>query len=181
MVRSAWSYSQHQAAFTYLWTPVGIKLSYGAFELQSMRARITRAEQVFGSLRHVLRTCGPLSTEQRLRMYRVCVSPALYYGLASVGMTAATLKMLVTAQAQHLRILLRVHEHGHTNKQVLARAEVCPLQALRKEASRQLDAINRDAGSATTWLQLFVVLICSVQLTFRRSCSSLLWMAPRIS
>ena len=90
------------------------------------------------------------STEQRLRIYRVCVSPALYYGLASVGMTAATLKMLVTAQAQHLRILLRVHEHGHTNKQVLARAEVCPLQALRKEASRQLDAINRDAGSATT-------------------------------
>ena len=140
MVRSAWSYSQHQAAFTYLWTPVGIKLSYGAFELQSTRARITRAEQVFGSLRHVLRTCGPLSTEQRLRMYRVCVSPALYYCLASVGMTAATLK-----------------------------------------TSRQLDAINRDAGSATTWLQLFVVLNCSVQLTFRRSCSSLLWMAPRIS
>ena len=125
---------------------LGVVLSYKQYELQTAQARCSRADQLFGSLRRLLRTRSLLSVAQRLRIYKACVSPALHYGILAVGVNQAALKLLLSTHAQHLRKLLRIHEHGVTNRQVLQRAHIDLFSELEATATRQIAAIHNDAG-----------------------------------
>ena len=125
---------------------LGVVLSYKQYELQTAQARCSRADQLFGSLRRLLRTRSLLSVAQRLRIYKACVSPALHYGILAVGVNQAVLKLLLSTHAQHLRKLLRIHEHGVTNRQVLQRAHIDLFSELEATATRQIAAIHNDAG-----------------------------------
>ncbi|CAE7590378.1 Pol [Symbiodinium sp. CCMP2456] len=123
---------------------LGVVLSYKQFEQATVQARGKRADQIFSTLRPVLRTQSVLSTQQRLRIYRACVSPALYYGIVSIGVTSSVVKQLVSVQAQHLRKLLRVVEKGVTNEQVLERANIDPRHEIQQRALQQLQAVEND-------------------------------------
>ena len=52
---------------------LGVKLPYAAFEFQSMCYRSPQARSSFNSLRKALQVNGPLSTRERLRVYRACL------------------------------------------------------------------------------------------------------------
>ena len=127
-------------------TYLGIQLSYGAFELLTVQMRASKAEQSFAGLRQVLRTRGPLSLRQRQRIYNACVLPSLLYGLTAVGITPQVLQKIHSVQAQHMRKLHRVHEHGVTNLRVLAQAGLCPRSQTLTRAQQQLRLIQQDGG-----------------------------------
>ena len=127
---------------------LGVQLSYGAFEAQTAQARSHKADQNFAALRQVLRTRGPLSLRQRQRIYNACIIPSLLYGLVSVGVTTQVLQRISSTQAQHMRKLHRVHEHGVSNEAVLERAGLCPRQQLVTRAQQQLRLVQQDTRRA---------------------------------
>eukprot|EP00439_Symbiodinium_sp_Y106_P039661 s233_g4.t2 len=127
---------------------LGVQLSYGAFEAQTAQARFHKAAQNFAALRQVLRTRGPLSLRQRQRIYNACIIPSLLYGLVSVGVTTQVLQRISSIQAQHMRKLHRVHEHGVSNEAVLERAGLCPRLQLVTRAQQQLRLVQQDTRRA---------------------------------
>ena len=100
-------------------TYLGVVLSYAAFEMQSAKHRVDKATKSFGMLSKTLRVNGALSRAQRIRIYRACVWTSLAYGLPSVGFTAGSLKLVTSTVFVQLRKVLRMHEKGTTQKQVL--------------------------------------------------------------
>ena len=106
--------------FVYL----GVTLSYGAFEMQSVQHRVSKANQSFGNLKKILRVNGDLSVQNRLKVYKACVIPSLLYGIPAVGVTAGSLQTLSSTLAQHLRKVIRVKAWGVTNHDVLRQAGV---------------------------------------------------------
>ena len=90
----------------------GVKLSYGRFEVQAAQHRVQQAHAVFNQLKAPLRVNGPLSRKHRLRLYKACVMPSLLYGLATVGCTVETIKLLSSTISRHLRKALRIYERG---------------------------------------------------------------------
>ena len=73
---------------------LGVKLSYGRYEVQAAQHRVQQAQLVFTQLRAPLRTNGPLSQKHRLRLYKACVLPSMLYGLVSVGCTLEVVKLI---------------------------------------------------------------------------------------
>ncbi|CAE7938670.1 Pol, partial [Symbiodinium necroappetens] len=98
---------------------LGVKLSYGRFEVQAAQHRVQQAHAVFNQLKAPLRINGPLSRRHRLRLYKACVMPSLLYGLVSVGCNMETVKLLSSTISRHLRKVLRIHEKGVSNQAVL--------------------------------------------------------------
>ena len=129
---------------------LGVILSYHHFELQTAKLRAAKADANFARLGKVLRTNGPLSERQRLRVYRACVLSSLIYGLAGVGFSKASFKVAHTKSCMHLRKLLRVYQEGVTNQSVLERAGINLVQDLRKRAAAQLQTIQADTGHSPT-------------------------------
>ena len=127
---------------------LGAVLSYASFESQTAQARIQKAQQNFDTLRSVLRTRSSFSQRQRQRIYNACVVPAMMYGISAVGVTSQVIKKLRSAQAQHMRKLYRVYEHGVTNQSVLERAGLDPVQLLLQQARKQAANISCDQGRA---------------------------------
>ena len=68
------------------------------------------------------------------------------YGILAVGVNQAVLKLLISTCAQNLRKLLRIHEHGVTNLQVLQRARLDLYSELDMQAHRQCMALSTDTG-----------------------------------
>ena len=125
---------------------LGVVLSYHHFELQTASHRAAKADANFARLNKVLRTNGPLSEKQRLRVYKACVYSCLVYGIAGVGFSKASYKIIHTKLCMHLRKLLRVYQEGVTNQTVLERASLSHSQDLLKRAKTQLQAIAADSG-----------------------------------
>ncbi|CAE7258436.1 Pol [Symbiodinium sp. CCMP2592] len=125
---------------------LGVILSYHHFELQSAMFRASKADANFARLHKVLRTNGPLSDRQRQRVYTACVHSCLVYGLAGVGFTKASYRVIQSKLCQHLCKVLRVYQEGVTNHSVLQRAGIAPQDDLRKRAAAQLRAIESDTG-----------------------------------
>eukprot|EP00439_Symbiodinium_sp_Y106_P018664 s8592_g2.t1 len=101
-------------------------------------------EANYVQLRSVLRTNGPLSRERRIRVYAACVWTSILYGLIGIGVTRASLKILATTAAMHLRKVCRVHEYGVSNLQVLQRAGFSIIDTLQSRADQQLQQLTLD-------------------------------------
>ena len=127
---------------------LGVKLSYHHFELQTAKLRADKAHGNFSRLHKVLRTNGPLSVVQRLRVYKACVLSSLMYGLIGVGLTASSYKVILTSTCKHLRKLLRIYQEGITNAQVLSRAGIDLPLDLRQRSTALAKAISGDQGRA---------------------------------
>ena len=125
---------------------LGVTLSYHHFELQTAKLRADKAQGNFGRLHKVLRTNGPLSVVQRLRVYKACVLSSLMYGLIGVGLTASSYKVIVTSTCKHLRKLLRIYQEGVMNAQVLSHADIDLPRDLRQRSTALAKAICGDQG-----------------------------------
>ena len=66
------------------------------------------------------------------------------YGISAVGITASSARVLQSTAAQHLRKLLRVHEHGHSNADVLQQAALPLLPELCDRLAGQARTLDRD-------------------------------------
>ena len=110
---------------------LGAVLSYGPMEAQTVAARASKAWANYTKLRPMLRTTSVFSIKQRIKLFQACVVPAMLYGIIGVGVTAASLRTIQSIFARMLRKILRVHEHGISNRAVLDRAEIQPEAQLR--------------------------------------------------
>ena len=111
---------------------LGATLSYGAMEMQTVQSRAAKAWANYTKLRPLLRTASSFSTKQRLRVFRACIVPALLHGIIGVGITAASLRLIQSIFSRMLRKILRVHEHGIANHEVLRRADLAPADLLHQ-------------------------------------------------
>eukprot|EP00439_Symbiodinium_sp_Y106_P077393 s432_g16.t1 len=127
---------------------LGCMLSYGNFELTTAMHRCKQATSNFAQLRKVLRTNSMLSKAQRLSVYRTCVWPALLYGITAVGFSSSSCRTLQSTAAMHLRKVLRLHERGLTNEQVLDQAGLPLLLHLERRVERQEWTMTQDQARA---------------------------------
>ena len=72
--------------------------------------------------------------------------PSLLYGLVSVGCTLETVKLLSSTISRHLRKVLRIHEHGVSNQDVLQQAGIDLWDDLGRRFQTQQKAIQLDSG-----------------------------------
>ena len=129
-------------------TYLGVVLSYGAFEMQTVQHRIAKASKSFGMLSKTLRVNGVLSICQRLRVYRACIWTSLAYGVTAVGFTAGSLKQILSTVYVQLRKVLRMHEKGTTQKQVLSAANLDVASILTAQAETQVHSTQRRCSEA---------------------------------
>ena len=127
---------------------LGVKLSYGNFQVQAAQHRVQQANGVFTQLQAPLRTNGPPSQARRLRFYKACVLPSMLYGLVSVGCTLETVKLLYSIMARHLRKVCRIHEKGISNQAVLDKAGISLLELLERRSASQQQALQQDVHRA---------------------------------
>ena len=111
---------------------------------------LKKAEATYHQLRKVLRTNGALTAPHRLRIYNAIVVSSLFYGLVSVGVTAEVVRKVSSDIADHLRKILRIHEQGISNEQVLLRGGISPLQLLQHRAQRLKEHILHDPGRSSS-------------------------------
>eukprot|EP00439_Symbiodinium_sp_Y106_P066972 s3590_g11.t1 len=135
---------------------LGVVLSYGAMETQSLQLPNTRAWTNYTKLKSILRTNSIFGRCHRLRVFKARVVPALLYGLIGVGFSAASLRELRSILARMLRKVLRVYEHGITNQEVLNRASVDLPGVLRQQLLQKRDAAQADPYRAPALVQATV-------------------------
>ena len=121
---------------------LGVILSYGAMETQTVQSRAAKAWSNFSKLRPMLRTTSDFSTRQKLRIFKACVVPALLYGVVGVGFSAASLRALQSILARMLRKVLRIYEHGISNLAVLDRAGINLVGDLRQQLEQKARALE---------------------------------------
>ena len=123
---------------------LGAQLSYDNFELQTCKTRAQAAQQRFLELGRVLRSRSSLSTSHRLRLYLATVWPSLMYAIPYVGVNSEVFRLVVSTVSGHLRKILRVHEEGVSNLQVMQQAKVAPGEFLSMQIGRKEDSIRAD-------------------------------------
>ncbi|CAE7370346.1 unnamed protein product, partial [Symbiodinium sp. CCMP2456] len=133
---------------------LGMKLSYGKFEVQAAQHRVQQAQLAFGQLKTPLRTNGALSQKRRIQLYKTCILPCMLYGVVSVGCTAEVVKVLSSGVARHMRKVCRVYEKGISTEQVLQQAGVDIYDDLRKLMSSQVLALQLDSARSQELLSL---------------------------
>ena len=129
---------------------LGVILNYAGYEQATLKHRLGKANQRFGQLSKVLRTNSSFGSSGRRRVYVACVWSSMRYGLVAVGLTQSTYNELVSALSLHLRKVLRVHEKGVTNLQVLERAGIDPHDELLQAAERLSARLEYDPRTPST-------------------------------
>ena len=123
---------------------LGVQLSYGQFEAQTVQHRIEQAVTRSNILSSVLRTTSKFSAKNRTRIYKCCVWASLRYGLFAAGLNQAGFNRIVATLCMHLRKVLRIHEHGVSNQQVLQHADLDPMQFFVDSGRVLLERISSD-------------------------------------
>ena len=116
-----------QTDLTYL----GIKLSYGNFELQSCLHRLRAARLVRQRLVKLLHSSG-LRLKLRLQLYSACVRSSLLYALHAVGLTPSAQQRLSAADARFVRAIARnpVHLTRTSNLELYRKLKLRDVPAL---------------------------------------------------
>ena len=96
-----------QSSMVYL----GVVVSYGTYELQTMKHRLQIASGSRQRLIRILHSGRHLSIKQRLEMYMACVRSSAIYGLPAVGFTTASLNLLRTFELKHVRAIAKSPVH----------------------------------------------------------------------
>ena len=88
-------------------TYLGICVSYGNFEPETLDHRLRAAQATRCRWAKVLGARKYLTLTQRLQLYILCVRSAALYGLGPTGLTSACLRRLQVFEVEHLRALAR--------------------------------------------------------------------------
>ena len=113
---------------------LGIILSYGAFEDQTVTHRVHLAKHAFSRLRRWL--CGRhgLTVQQRFKLWQTCVFTVLKYGILAMPISKPGLHTLQKSMYAMLRQIIGDHAYitRHTHQQALSRFCIdLPLEQLR--------------------------------------------------
>ena len=90
---------------------LGIKASYGSFEMQTLSFRISEAKQKLHQVRKFVCNRRVASTMSRLRVWQSVVWPTLSFGLAEVGLTLESARALKAWYAFKVRSVLNKPAH----------------------------------------------------------------------
>ena len=105
--------TKHFPAFR--WVPtvkfLGMKASYGPFEMQTLTYRISEAKQKLRQVRKFVYNGRVASTMSRLRVWQSVVWPTLAFGLAEVGLSLESAKSLRAWYAFKIRSVLNKPAH----------------------------------------------------------------------
>ena len=109
---------------------LGVVVSYGAFEQQSMDKRLRAARANQALLRKFLYGRKGLTQTHKLSMYRTCIRSAATYGLPAVGVTPKSLRALHAFAIKTLRAIARSPRHltHETNKDLYNRLGIRPVE-----------------------------------------------------
>ena len=90
---------------------LGIKASYGSFEMQTLSFRISEAKQKLHQIRKFVYNRRVASTMSRLRVWQTVVWPTLSFGLAEVGLSSESTRALRAWYAYKIRSVLNKPAH----------------------------------------------------------------------
>ena len=133
---------------------LGVQLSYGRFEAQTLQYRLDKAVAKFNMLSSVLRTNSKFGARNRVRIYKCCVWASLRYGLIATGLNQSDYNRITALVCTHLRKVLRVHEHGVSNQQILTKADLSPMQFFMESGSALLERISFDTSRSEEMLSI---------------------------
>ena len=148
-------------------TYLGICVSYGNFEQETLSVRLKVAQATRCRLSKVLSAHRYLTQQQRIHLYVLCVRSAALYGLGAVGMTVSCLRKLQIFEVKHVRAIVRspVHLTRETTAHLYQRLKLrMPTQqlldVLRKRASRlrQDDLHKQWIRERSGWMQELLLL-----------------------
>ena len=96
---------------------LGIIISYGRFEDDSLHHRLTLMKVGFHRLQKWLTGKHCLTTRQRFTLWRTCIYPILSYGIFATGVTPQGLQLALTQMTIMIRKILHDHSFltGRTN------------------------------------------------------------------
>eukprot|EP00435_Cladocopium_sp_Y103_P017051 s3272_g4.t1 len=123
---------------------LGVIISYGAFEMATLRHRFALMKTGFQRLRRWLLGHG-LTLRQRYQLWRQCIFPIFQYGICAVGLTSSGIRVALT----QLTIMLRQRAHDHAyltrrnNVQAFQHHHIpSPIELLRETAAGLLRSIT---------------------------------------
>ena len=105
---------------------LGIILSFGSFERETVRYRIKCAETNRRRLQQVLQGKHRLSLAHRIRMWQACVMTSMLHGIVATGVTPHELRMIRSSVARHIRAIAScpVHLTRESTAHLFARLKV---------------------------------------------------------
>ena len=111
---------------------LGVLVSYGAFEEQTIATRLSAGITAFRRLRPWL-IRKQIQLKHRLRLWHTCIFPVLTYGIFPIGLTYSGLHKLQQLMYKQLRHVIGDHSYctRHTHQEALAKHSCAtPLQRL---------------------------------------------------
>ena len=93
-------------------TYLGIKISYGNFEKQTLQHRLAAAEAQRSRLLKILHHKG-IPVRKRLQLWVACVRSAALYGLHAVGLGQKQVDRLAMVLTKHVRAIVGSFAHMH--------------------------------------------------------------------
>ena len=92
-------------------TYLGVVVSYGSFEKQTLAHRLKVAAMNRQRLQKILHSSRILSVRHRLRLYLTCIRTSATYGLHAVGLTTDVLYRLGVFEVRHVRAIAKSPVH----------------------------------------------------------------------
>ena len=136
-------------------TYLGVVVSYGSFEKQTLAHRLKVAAMSRQRLQKILHSSHALSLRCRTSLYLTCVRAPAMYGLYAVGLTQDVMYRLGVFEARHVRALAKspVHITRESTSALYARLKIStPTQDLQQLVQRRIQVVQHD--SARDWFQL---------------------------
>ena len=144
---------------------LGVVISYGPFEDDTLRHRIMLMQVGFHRLKRWLTGKHNLTVTQRYKLWQTCIFPILSYGIFATGLTPTGIRTLIPKLHSMIRRML--HDHSYvthrTNSEALARHRIpTPLQLLHRSATSLLRTVTdrnefmlpHDLTRTITWTHL---------------------------
>ena len=79
---------------------------------------------------------------------------SLRYGLFPIGLNQAGFNRIIATVCSQLRKVLRIHEHGVSNQQILQQADLNPLQFLLESGEKLIERVDSD--TSRSWETLYI-------------------------
>ena len=134
-------------------TYLGVQISYGNYEDETLAARLKVAQGTRCRILKVLHGRRYLTQTKRLQLYFLCVRTAAHYGLLPVGITASGLAKLGRFETKHVRAIVRspVHITREATASLYQRLDLLqPAEYLLKLLTKKLRKLTT-SGDAWSW------------------------------
>ena len=129
---------------------LGLIVSYGHFELQSLRHRVTKANGRRWAMASILHS-KKLGIGYKLMFWRSCVLSIMTYGLHCCGLTGDGTQEAHRAQMRHVRAIVNNQAHltGDTHAQIMQKYQIPHFADLLRQA---LDREERAVALQPDWM-----------------------------